>query len=124
MYEDLWEKNMNLAEQTLKLPFLQHIKLGDLQADKYINFTIQDVWYLSKVTDMLGQIVKKSMPQDLKTFLEKKYESYKKFTTEMLKTVSLNVRTKSPRGLSHQQLSNLTFTGGKTLKVTANKKIQ
>ncbi|XP_038153217.1 uncharacterized protein LOC119791270 isoform X2 [Cyprinodon tularosa] len=89
-YEELWEENLDLAKQTLKLPFLQHMQLGDLQADDYTVFMIQDIYYLAKVTDMLEVMSNKDMPEDLKEFMKGRYESYDRFRTEMLKTFNLN----------------------------------
>ncbi|XP_035987197.1 uncharacterized protein LOC105918442 [Fundulus heteroclitus] len=90
VYEMLWQENLNLAEKTLKLPFLQHMQSGDLQADNYINFMIQDIYYLAKVTDMLKEMSKKvQKPPDLKAFMQGRSESYERFRTEMLKTFNL-----------------------------------
>ncbi|XP_007547150.1 uncharacterized protein LOC103134706 [Poecilia formosa] len=90
VYDQLWLENENLAQQTLDLPFLQHMQLGDLQADRYASFLIQDIWYLAKVTDLLKSAVQKQQEEDLKAFLEKKYQSYKSFTTKMLQSFNLN----------------------------------
>uniref|UniRef100_A0A3Q2U210 Thiaminase-2/PQQC domain-containing protein n=1 Tax=Fundulus heteroclitus TaxID=8078 RepID=A0A3Q2U210_FUNHE len=90
VYEMLWQENLNLAEKTLKLPFLQHMQSGDLQAENYINFMIQDIYYLAKVTDMLKEMSKKvQKPPDLKAFMQGRSESYERFRTEMLKTFNL-----------------------------------
>ncbi|KAM4556296.1 aminopyrimidine aminohydrolase-like [Fundulus diaphanus] len=90
VYEMLWQENLNLAEKTLKLPFLQHMQSGNLQADNYTTFMIQDIYYLAKVTDMLKEMSKKvQTPLDLKDFMQGTSKSYEIFKTEMLKTFNL-----------------------------------
>ncbi|MEQ2296870.1 hypothetical protein AMECASPLE_028829 [Ameca splendens] len=89
-YETVWLENQDLAEQTLKLPFLQHMQLGDLQADSYTIFMIQDIYYLAKVTDMLKKISEKVLNDDLKKFMEGRYESYNRFKIQMLEDFHLN----------------------------------
>ncbi|MEQ2203661.1 hypothetical protein XENOCAPTIV_001910 [Xenoophorus captivus] len=89
-YETVWLENQDLAEETLKLPFLQHMQLGDLQADSYTIFMIQDIYYLAKVTDMLKKISEKVLNDDLKKFMEGRYESYNRFKIQMLEDFHLN----------------------------------
>ncbi|KAK5600779.1 hypothetical protein CRENBAI_010265 [Crenichthys baileyi] len=89
-YEALWKDNLDLAEQILKLPFLQHMQLGDLQADSYTTFMIQDIYYLAKVTDMLEMMSEKVKDSDLQKFMKGRYESYKRFRVQMLENFNLN----------------------------------
>jgi len=92
VYESLWTNSQDVAQQTLALPFLQHMQSGDLQADEYVNFMIQDINYLLKVTDMLRQMSEKVKEEDIKKFMKSRFESYKKFAEMMLKQFNLNVR--------------------------------
>ncbi|MED6265605.1 hypothetical protein CHARACLAT_027217 [Characodon lateralis] len=91
VYDSLWTNNQDVAEQTLMVPFLQHMQFGDLQADNYVNFMIQDINYVLKVTDMLREMAQKvKSPDDLQTFMENRYQSYKQFAEMMLKQFNLN----------------------------------
>ncbi|XP_063073539.1 uncharacterized protein LOC134464026 [Engraulis encrasicolus] len=85
IYLSLWEKSLDQAYQTLNLDFIQHMEAGDLPVDRYVNFTIQDIYYLVKVTDMLKNMstsVKK--PEDLRQFFQGRYSSYKRFQDHLL----------------------------------------
>ncbi|XP_062374111.1 uncharacterized protein LOC134062191 [Sardina pilchardus] len=85
MYDFLWIWNLDLANQTLNLDFMQRMQAGDLPAERYINFTIQDINYVVKVTEMLQNLsssVKK--PADLRQFFQGRYKSYKSFRDSLL----------------------------------------
>ncbi|XP_042577634.1 uncharacterized protein si:ch1073-67j19.1 isoform X2 [Cyprinus carpio] len=86
VYEYLWEKNKDIASKTIELDFLRQMENGSLQAERYVNFTIQDIGYLLKVTKMLKRMsVKVALPDDIKNFMKGRYSSYKSFTDLMLK---------------------------------------
>lgn len=71
------------------------MQLGDLQADRYASFLIQDIWYLAEVTDLLGRAAQRSdQADDLKAFLTGRHQSYDRFKTTMLQSFNLNVRTR------------------------------
>ncbi|KAM4548919.1 uncharacterized protein PAE49_016952 isoform 2-T2 [Odontesthes bonariensis] len=90
IYERLWITNLDIAEKTLNLPFLQHMKLGDLQSDDYVNFMIQDINYLLKVTDMLEEMTKKPIDdKELKQFFQDRFKSYREFSNLMLDQFNL-----------------------------------
>lgn len=122
VYDLLWDKNKDIAEQTLQVPFLQHMQLGDLQADHYVNFTIQDINYLLRVTDMLEEMCEKvKAPEDLHQFMQDRYDSYKKYALDTLQQFNLKVRNQVPLiSISHieakpkfasRPLFNLCFSG-------------
>lgn len=91
VYERLWSGSLDVAEETLKAPFLEHMRLGDLQADDYVSFMIQDIHYLLNVTDMLREMAQKvRSPPDLKSFMENRYQSYKAFADQILHQFHLN----------------------------------
>lgn len=93
IYDLLWDKNKDIAEQTLEVPFLQHMQVGDLQADHYVNFTIQDINYLLRVTDMLQEMCEKvNAPEDLRDFMQDRYDSYKEYALDTLQQFNLKVR--------------------------------
>uniref|UniRef100_A0A3P9B268 Thiaminase I, tandem duplicate 1 n=1 Tax=Maylandia zebra TaxID=106582 RepID=A0A3P9B268_9CICH len=93
VYEYLWVSNQDIAEHTLHTPCLQHMQLGDLQADNYVKFIIQDINYLVVVTDMLDEMRNKvEVPEDLHDFMEDRCESYKTYAESTLKEFNLNVR--------------------------------
>lgn len=94
VYEYLWEKNKDIASKTIELDFLRQMENGSLQAERYVNFTIQDIGYLLKVTKMLKRMsVKVALPDDIKNFMKGRYSSYKSFTDLMLKQYFFKVRT-------------------------------
>ncbi|XP_076153465.1 uncharacterized protein LOC143136633 [Alosa pseudoharengus] len=85
VYESLWTRNMDIANRTLNLDFMQHMEVGDLPVDRYLNFTIQDINYLVKVTKMLRKVsnsVKK--PDDLRQFFQGRFKGYKSFRDNLL----------------------------------------
>ncbi|XP_032428090.1 uncharacterized protein LOC116725814 [Xiphophorus hellerii] len=84
VYEELWLNNSDLARQTLAVPFLQHMQRGGLQADDYVAFMLQDILYLLNVTDMLGRMSRRTLPDDLKTFMQHRYQSYQSFSDYIL----------------------------------------
>ncbi|XP_061592966.1 uncharacterized protein LOC133457679 [Cololabis saira] len=91
VYDSLWDNNKDVAIQTWETPFMQHMKHGDLQSDDYVNFLIQDINYLVKVTEMLEKMAEKvQSPEDLKNFFRGRYESYNSFAKLMLKQFNLN----------------------------------
>ncbi|KAM6921820.1 uncharacterized protein FYW49_007466 [Xenentodon cancila] len=91
VYDSLWIDNADIAMETYRTPFVEHMKLGDLQSDEYVNFMIQDINYLVKVTEMLKQMSEKvKSPEDLRDFFKGRYESYKKFSEQVLKQFNLN----------------------------------
>lgn len=92
VYDQLWDNSKDIAEQTLELPFLQHMQMGDLQADNYVIFMIQDINYLVKVTDMLKEMCDKvKLPEDLKNFFGERYESYHSYAEATLEKFNLRV---------------------------------
>lgn len=92
VYEELWLNNWDLAQQTLTVPFLQHMQRGDLQADDYMAFMLQDILYLLNVTDLLGRMSRRKLPDDLKAFMQLRYQSYQNFSQYILDRFKLKVR--------------------------------
>ncbi|KAA0720683.1 hypothetical protein E1301_Tti011564 [Triplophysa tibetana] len=85
VYEHLWKTNTDIANKTLEMDFLRQMENGSLQAERYVNFTIQDINYLLKVTKMLKKMrAKVSQPSDLKDFMQDRYTSYKSFADFIL----------------------------------------
>ncbi|XP_041935026.1 uncharacterized protein LOC121697539 [Alosa sapidissima] len=85
VYEFLWIHNMDIANSTLYLDFMQHMEVGDLRAERYVSFTIQDINYVVKVTEMLRKLSSSvKEPADLRQFFQGRYKSYKKFCDYLL----------------------------------------
>ncbi|XP_053506823.1 uncharacterized protein LOC128623697 isoform X1 [Ictalurus furcatus] len=85
VYEDLWNMNLDIANKTLQLDFLQQMQTNSLQAERYVNFTLQDINYVQEVTKMLKTMSKKvSKPNDIRDFMTGRYTSYKKFLDLLL----------------------------------------
>ncbi len=98
VYEDMWKKNQDIANKTIKLDFLRQMENGSLQAERYVNFTIQDIGYLLEVTKMLKRMsAKVAQPKDIRDFMKGRYSSYKSFADLMLKRYSFKVRTEKQR---------------------------
>ncbi|TSP90494.1 hypothetical protein Baya_11046 [Bagarius yarrelli] len=80
VYEDLWNMNIDIANKTFLTDFIQQMQNNTLKAERYLNFTLQDVSYLIEVTDMLKIMSKKvKKPKDISAFLTGRYTSYKNF---------------------------------------------
>ena len=93
VYDYLWDNNKDIAEETLHVPFLEHMQMGDLQADYYVNFMIQDINYLLNVTDILEKMcLEVKCPVDLQVFMKKRFISYKSYAADTLKKFNLKVR--------------------------------
>lgn len=93
VYERLWKTNTDIANKTLGVDFLRQMENGSLQAERYVNFTIQDINYLLKVTKMLKKMsAKVSQPSDLKDFMNGRYTSYKSFADFILNQYFFKVR--------------------------------
>lgn len=96
VYKLLWDNNNDSAHETLNVDFLQEMQTGRLAAERYINFTMQDINYILKVTGMLkGMSEKEIQPDDLKEFIIDRYQSYTKYAASMLKEFSFAVRTEN-----------------------------
>lgn len=93
VYEDLWNMNLDIANKTLQLDFLQQMQTNSLQAERYVNFTLQDINYVQEVTKMLKTMIKKvRKPIDIRDFMTDRYTSYKKFLDLLLQQYFLQVR--------------------------------
>lgn len=93
VYESLWQNNKDIANKTLSVDFLRQMENGSLQAERYINFTIQDINYVLKVTDMLKIMSKRvTKPADLKDFMAARYSGYKDFGNLMVNQYLFKVR--------------------------------
>ncbi|KAL4009747.1 hypothetical protein ACER0C_003599 [Sarotherodon galilaeus] len=90
IYDELWDNNIEIAQKTLKTQFLQHMQLGDLQADEYVKFMIQDIKYLVMVTEMLKEMYDKVKEPDLREFMKDRYNKYSDIAEKTLKEFNLN----------------------------------
>ncbi|KAI5094057.1 hypothetical protein C0J45_15781 [Silurus meridionalis] len=80
VYEDLWNMSIDIANKTLYVDFMQQMQSNSLQAERYVNFTLQDINYVLEVSNMLkkmSKMVKK--PDDLRELITGRYKSYVKF---------------------------------------------
>ncbi|MCJ8743357.1 hypothetical protein PDJAM_G00092960 [Pangasius djambal] len=85
VYEDLWNRNVDIAMDTLRTDFLQQMQNNSLKAERYINFTLQDINYVLEVTNMLKKMSKKvTKPEDIRDFITGRYTSYKSFLDMLL----------------------------------------
>ncbi|XP_036453224.1 uncharacterized protein LOC118826371 [Colossoma macropomum] len=88
--EYLWDNNLDLAEGTLHVDFLNKIKSHTMKAERFVKFMLQDILYLDGVTTILKVMSEKvTEPEDLKNFIEGRYSSYKKFRDSCLQNLSI-----------------------------------
>lgn len=93
MYELLWQNNIDIAFDTYGSEFLRQMESGTLQAEKYVNFTLQDINYAVKVTEMLREMSEKDIqPEDVRDFMNGRYQSYKKFAELLISQYFFKVR--------------------------------
>lgn len=106
VYEFLWENNTDIAYEMIRGDFLIQMQNGSLQAERDVNFTIQDMTYVLNVTDMLKKIsANVTQPNDLKNFFKARYSSYKSFGKLMLQQYCFKVRTEKQRKKNFQLAS-------------------
>ncbi|XP_015217116.1 aminopyrimidine aminohydrolase-like [Lepisosteus oculatus] len=90
LYEKLWKNNMDIARDTMKTDFLKRMEAGTLEAERYINFTLQDIYYLEEVTKLLQKLSKEDeLREDLKSFIMGRYNSYSSFEKYSLQMYQL-----------------------------------
>lgn len=71
VYEFLWENNTDIANKTIRVDLLIQMQNGSLQAERYVNFTIQDINCVLNKTNMLRKMsANVTLPNDLKNFLK------------------------------------------------------
>uniref|UniRef100_A0A8C7Y144 Thiaminase I, tandem duplicate 1 n=1 Tax=Oryzias sinensis TaxID=183150 RepID=A0A8C7Y144_9TELE len=87
VYEELWNKNLNVAKGILKLTFLQKMEKGKLSQDAFNNFMKQDIYYVGQVTNMLKKL--SETPGELQDFFKNRYNSYDKFLHTLLHEYNL-----------------------------------
>lgn len=96
VYEDLWSMNMDIANKTLQLDFMQQMQSNSLQAERYVNFTLQDINYVREVTGMLKIMSKKvKKPKDLSDLITGRYNSYKSFLDLLIQQYFFKVRAET-----------------------------
>ncbi|XP_063048666.1 uncharacterized protein LOC134442422 [Engraulis encrasicolus] len=123
VYEQLWTKNKDLAEKTLNLPFFQHMQRGDLQADDYAIFMLQDITVLSCLADILTTISDMVTKPDMKAFFKERSMSYQKYVDEFLNKFNLtgvqSLRTIEPTQ-QYQSYMNAGKDGKKSVRRSNN----
>lgn len=102
VYEFLWQNNIQIAYKTYGTEFLRQMESGTLQAEKYVNFTLQDINYIVKVREMLAEMsADVTQPEDIRDFMNGRYQSYKNFAELMIKQYFFRVSTLWP--LPHEK---------------------
>ncbi|XP_043938526.1 uncharacterized protein LOC122811049 [Protopterus annectens] len=85
LYDTLWDDNSNIAQEALNTNFLVLMAGGSLAAERYMNFTLQDIYYAVKVTELLNIQAKKSDPRkDVREFFNGRNASYTRFANDLL----------------------------------------
>ncbi|XP_051748217.1 uncharacterized protein LOC127511445 [Ctenopharyngodon idella] len=77
----VWKLNLwRIAYETIRGDFLIKMQNGSLQAERYVNFTLQDINYVLNMMEMLKEMsVKVTQPDDLRDFMKGRCSSYKRF---------------------------------------------
>ncbi|XP_072530078.1 uncharacterized protein teni.1 [Salminus brasiliensis] len=85
VYEYLWNNNTDIANMMLRADFLVQMQSGTLQAERYVNFTLQDIHYMLNVTQILKKMSENvKRPSDLRDFMKGRYSTYKLFSESFL----------------------------------------
>lgn len=85
LYDTLWDANIDIATETLHTNFLILMAKGSLIAERYMNFTLQDIYYALQVTHILNIIANSSdTREDVRNFFNKRNASYTRFSSELL----------------------------------------
>ncbi|MGH0180334.1 UNVERIFIED_CONTAM: hypothetical protein FKN15_003940, partial [Acipenser sinensis] len=86
LYDELWDDSQDIADKTLETDFLKQMANGTLEAERYINFTLQDIYYLVEVKKLLETLsIQPETHTDIKEFILDRYNSYKKYADYVLK---------------------------------------
>ncbi|MBW4672456.1 MAG: hypothetical protein KME60_34830 [Cyanomargarita calcarea GSE-NOS-MK-12-04C] len=81
--EIMWEKALPIAEQALQTCHIQGIKYGDLDPNKYGNYTVQDAIYCYQATEQYRKLAETTPDQQIKIFAEKQVNSYEQYTKNL-----------------------------------------
>ncbi|XP_043938341.1 uncharacterized protein LOC122810856 [Protopterus annectens] len=85
LYDSLWKANTDIANDVLKTEFLTLMVKGSLKAERYMKFTLQDIYYANEVTKLLNILAKTARTsKDIKKFFIDMHSSYAGFTKYLL----------------------------------------
>ena len=102
--QSLWEKNLNLAKQSLQTKFVQGIKNGSLPKDKFKAYVAQDYYFLKSFSHAYGLAVSKCNDKKVLRVLSELllgvseelilHEGYSKELDIDLKTIKIETATR------------------------------
>ena len=85
LFWKLWNKNKDIAEKALNTSYIQGIKNGTLSPENYGSYVVNDAYYCFKGGEDYDKAVKRTDDADLKDYLSKKAESFKKYNQDFVK---------------------------------------
>lgn len=86
LFWQMWNANIQIAQQALSTPFVQGIKAGTLDPVTYGAFCISDVYYCFEGADDYSAVAEGATSRTLKAFLVKKAMSYHAYNDSFTKT--------------------------------------
>lgn len=78
--EIMWQAALPIAEQALQTNYIQGIKYGDLDPNKYGNYTVQDAIYCYQATEQYKRLAETATDAQIKTFAEGRVKNYEQYT--------------------------------------------
>ncbi|XP_028670513.1 uncharacterized protein LOC114661545 [Erpetoichthys calabaricus] len=91
LYDWLWNESQDIVGKVLQTDFLKEMNNNTLQAERYIQMTMQDIYYVAAVVDVLVYAAANSeVSPDIKHFLVGMAKSYDDFAKYLLTTNSIH----------------------------------
>lgn len=84
--EYLWEATTNYRQEAYQSGFIQGLKKISLNPEGFGGYMIQDVAYCYSAKESIDIAANRAKDSDVKTFLQKRSDSYKSYCAELFKT--------------------------------------
>jgi len=85
LFWKMWNSCTEIANEALETPFIQGIKLGNLDPIKYGGFNVSDAYYCFNGAQDYLEAESATEDETLRAFLLEKYNSYQKYNEEFPK---------------------------------------
>ena len=89
LFWKLWDACSDIAHQALDTDFIQGIKQGNLNPERYGSYTVMDIYYCLKGAEDYKTVAARATDPHLKAMLQHKYESYQSYNQTTLETWGL-----------------------------------
>ncbi|XP_039620521.1 uncharacterized protein LOC120536263 [Polypterus senegalus] len=91
LYDWLWNESQDIVNEVLQTDFLNEMNNNTLQAERYVQMTMQDIYYVAAVVDVLVYAAANpEVSPDIKQFLVGMVKSYDDFAKYLLTTNSIH----------------------------------